>query len=102
MTITVTGVPRKTTSNVLYLAVLPIIHTSPTQQFGFGLTEEILTLFPDEDFATRFFEDEADNYITIFDNRTKYMIGGHVAGWEIHKEPTADGRVIVKVIQHVR
>ncbi|SRR6266478_6217020 len=102
MTVTVTGLPRKATSNVLYLAVLPLIHTSLTQQFGFGLTEEILTLFPDKDFATRFFEDEVDGYIDTFNNRTKYMMGGHTTGWEVYKEPTADGRVIVKVIQNVR
>ena len=93
--------PRKR-GNVLYLAVLPIIHTSLNQQFGFGLTEEILTLFPDKNFATEFFADEVDGYIDTFNNRTKYMTGGHVAGWEVHKEPTADGRVIVKVIQHVK
>jgi hypothetical protein len=87
-------------SNTLYLGILPIIHVS-TNQFGFGLTEEILTLFPDRNFATEFFENEVDGYIETFKNRQKYLTGGHVTGWDIHKEPTADGRVIVRVIQHV-
>jgi hypothetical protein len=101
MTVTVTGVPRKTPGNVLYLAVLPLIHVSHNQVLGFGLTEETLTLFPDKDFATEFFEDEVDGYVDTFKNRIKYMTGGHVTGWDVHKEPTANGRVIVKVIQYV-
>lgn len=88
-------------SNTLYLAVLPLIHVSPNQVFGFGLTEETLTLFPDKDFATEFFEDEVDQYITIFENRTKYMTGGHVRSWEVHKDPIGNRRVIVRVVQHV-
>lgn len=88
-------------SNVLYLAILPIIHVSNTQFFGFGLTEEILTLFPDKTFATEFFPDEVDGYVETFNNRLKFMTGGHVKSWSVIKEPTADGRVIVRVVQHV-
>jgi hypothetical protein len=88
-------------SNDLYLAILPLIHVSNNQALGFGLTEETLTLFPDRNFATEFFADEVDGYIVTFKNRTKYLIGGHVKGWDIHKEPTEDGRVIVRVVQYV-
>jgi hypothetical protein len=88
-------------SNTLYLAVLPLIHVSPNQVFGYGLTEETLTLFPDRNFATEFFEDEVDAYINAFENRTKYLTGGHVKSWEVQKEPIGNHRVIVRVVQHV-
>lgn len=103
MTVTVTATrPRPIpSSNTLYLAVLPLIHVSNSQTFGFGLTEETLTLFPDRAFATEFFEDEVDGYVATFENRTKFMTGGHVKRWEVHKEPIGNRRVIVKVIQHV-
>ena len=54
-------------TNTLYLAVLPIIRLSDT---NFGLTEQILTLFPDRSFATEFFEDEVDGYVATFEHRT--------------------------------
>lgn len=88
-------------TNELYLTILPLIHISLNQAMGFGLTEQTLTLFPDRNFATEFFPDEVDGYIATFEHRQKYLTGGHVTGWEIHKEPTADGRVVVRVIQHV-
>ena len=88
-------------TNELYLAVLPIIHVSTNQALGYGLTEQILTVFPDRNFATEFFPDEVDGYIQTFKNREKYLTGGHVTGWDVRKEPTADGRVIVRVVQHV-
>jgi len=88
-------------TNKLYLTILPLIHVSVNQAMGFGLTEQTLTLFPDRNFATEFFPDEVDGYIATFEHRQKYLTGGHVTGWEIHKEPTADGRVVVRVIQHV-
>ena len=87
--------------NYLYLSVLPVIHVSPNQAFGFGLTEELLTLFPDRNFATEFFEDEVNRCINVFKNRQKYITGGHVKGWDFQKELIANGRVIVRVIQHV-
>jgi len=90
------------TSNELFLAVLPLIHITATPYTGYGLTEQTLTLFPDRRFATQFFLDEVDNYIIAFESRAqKYLTGGHVTGYELHKEETKDGRVIVRVVQHV-
>jgi hypothetical protein len=89
-------------SNELFLAVLPLIHISTTPYFGYGMTEQTLTLFPDRKFATVFFPDEVDNYILAFESRAqKYLTGGHVTGYDIHREATVDGRVIVRVVQHV-
>ena len=46
-------------TNELYLTVLPIIHMGQ----AFGLTEQVLTLFPDRNFATEFFPDEVEGYV---------------------------------------
>ena len=82
--------------------MLPLIHISTTPYLGYGMTEQTLTLFPDRNFATVFFPDEVDNYILAFESRAqKYLTGGHVTGYGIHKEPTLDGRVIVRVVQYV-
>jgi hypothetical protein len=87
-------------TNDLYLAVLPMIHMG---EQSFGSTEQILTLFPDKSFATVFFEDEVQSYISTFKNRAdRYLSGGHVAGYDCHQEPVEDGRVIVRVTQNVR
>jgi hypothetical protein len=89
-------------SNELFLAVLPLIHISTSPYLGYGMTEQTLTLFPDRKFATVFFPDEVDNYILAFESRAqKYLTGGHVTGYGIHKEGTQDGRVIVRVVQYV-
>jgi hypothetical protein len=89
-------------SNELFLAVLPLIHISTTAYLGYGMTEQTLTLFPDRKFATVFFPDEVDGYILAFESRAqKYLTGGHVTGYDIHKLPTEDGRVIVRVVQYV-
>ena len=89
-------------SNELYLVVLPLIHISVNPTVGFGLTEQTLTLMPSKDFATQFFADEVEGYIATFQNRAnQYLTGGHVKSYEIEKEPTDDGRWIVKVIQNV-
>jgi hypothetical protein len=89
-------------SNELYLVVLPLIHVSVSPTLGFGLTEQTLTLMPSRDFATQFFTDEVDGYIATFENRAnKHLTGGHVKGYEIQKEPTDDGRWVVRVIQNV-
>ncbi|MGH7746548.1 MAG: hypothetical protein ACREQ5_17575, partial [Candidatus Dormibacteria bacterium] len=70
-------------SNELYLAVLPLIHITPTQSLGFGLTEQALTLFSDKNFATEFFPDEVEGYIATFKSRADmYLTGGHVTGYE--------------------
>ena len=85
-------------SNVLYIAVLPFIHMGS----NFGLTEQVLTLFPDRSFATEFFPDEVDGYILTFEHRAnKYLIGGHVTSYQFQKVDTGDGRVIVQVTQNV-
>jgi hypothetical protein len=92
-------------TNDLYLAVLPLIHVSVNQALGFGLTEQVLTLFPDKELATEFFPDEVENYISTFQNRAnKYLTGGHVTSYEVRQEPSrrGDGRVIVRVTQHVQ
>ena len=89
-------------SNELYLAVLPLVHITTNQVLGYGLTEQVLTLFPDKSFATEFFPDEVDTYILGFESRAnKYLTGGHVTGYEFHKEQTDNGRVIVRVLQEV-
>jgi hypothetical protein len=84
--------------NELYLAVLPIIHLTDR----FGLTEQVLTLFPDKTFATLFHPNEVDSYIMTFQNRAdSYLRGPNVLKYEVLREPTATGMIIVKVIQHV-
>lgn len=89
--------------NDLYLTILPLIHISQNRVIGFGLTEQTLTLVPDRDWATEFFEDEVDGYVATFENRAdKYLTGGHVLRYECVREPAGEGRVIVRVIQHVR
>jgi len=67
----------------------------------FGRTEETLTLFPDRNFATEFFPDEVESYVATFKNRIQYLIGGHSKNYEVFSENTDDGRVIVRVVQHV-
>lgn len=88
-------------SNELYLVVLPLVRTDPF--WGASPAEQYLTLFPDKNFATEFFKDEVDKYIKQFDAAAKErLVGGHVAGYEYHKEDTDDGRVRVRVVQNVR
>jgi hypothetical protein len=84
-------------TNDLYLAVLPLIHLGS----DFGRTEETLTLFPDRNFATEFFPDEVEAYIATFKNRIAHLTGGHSKGYEVHPENTDEGRVVVRVVQHV-
>jgi hypothetical protein len=84
--------------NVLYLAVLPqIVVSGPS----FGRTEQILTLVPDKNFASAFFADEVDTWMQVFKNRESYFVGNHVTGYDYATEPIGDGRLYVKVIQHV-
>jgi hypothetical protein len=83
--------------NELYLVVLPLVHISS------GLTEQVLTLLPNREFATEFFPDEVSGYVTMFRNRAdKYLTGEHVVGYAFDQQPTATGRVIVRVTQNVR
>ncbi|HTR23408.1 MAG TPA: hypothetical protein VMI10_05445 [Terriglobales bacterium] len=85
-------------ANELYLAVMPIMHLGPDR---YGLTEQTLTLFPNKDQATEFFADEVDTFIGFFQRRIKYLVGGHVSGYDVRTETLANGRVIVRVIQKV-
>jgi hypothetical protein len=86
-------------SNDLYIVVLPLIHLGHP---SYGLTEQVLTLLPDRNLATSFFRDEVDSYILMLENRTKYLVGGHVAGYTFEKEDAENGRVVVRVIQDVQ
>ena len=85
--------------NNLYLAVIPLVHLGTR----FGLTEQVMTLFPDSNFATLFHPDEVDNYIQLFQNRAEsYLKGGNVISYEFQKEIVpGTGLVRVQVIQHV-
>ena len=85
-------------TNDLYLVVLPLIHLG---QRDFGLTEETLTLLPDKNFATEFFPNEVEGYVSTFKNRIQYLIGGHSKNYEVFPERTASGRIIVRVVQYV-
>jgi hypothetical protein len=88
-------------NNVLYLAVLPLVHISKNQPFG--LTEETLTLFPDRNFATQFRQEEVEGFITTFRNRAdKYLTGGDVISYTFTPIDVGDGRMIVEVMQNVR
>jgi hypothetical protein len=84
--------------NVLYFAVLPQITVSGP---SFGTTAQVLTLVPDKNFASAFFPSEVETFIQVFKNRETYLVGGHVTGYEIEKEPAAGGRVYVRATQHV-
>jgi hypothetical protein len=115
--------------NILYLTVLPIVHIpkpgfsfptsffkktrSPTlkgnlSDFAFAdesadRAEQIFTLFPDKNFATKFFEDEVQTYAADFKTvADKHLLGGHVIGYEFELEQTEDKRYIVRVIQNVQ
>ena len=96
MTVTMTGVPRRALSNELYLVVLPLVHVSS------GLTEQTITLLPDKNFATHFFPDEVDTFISMFISRAnRFLIGGHVTSYQCFKVQLANGLVAVRVIQNV-
>jgi hypothetical protein len=84
--------------NELYLAIIPMVHLGNQ----FGLTEQVMTLFPDKNFATFFSADEVDNFLQMFKKRAEtYLKSGNVIGYEFQKIPTANGMFIVKVIQNV-
>ena len=85
--------------NNLYLAVIPIVHLGD----HFGLTEQVLTLFPDSNFATLFHPNEVDGYLQTFQNRAeKYLTGGNVVSYRFEREEVpGTGLVRVHVIQNV-
>ena len=119
------------TTNLLYLTVLPVVYVDKIgiNQFfanigrkhpgtvitaygqgnygegpygGESQAEQVMTLFPHRDFATKFFGDEVDKYIDGFAlQANKFLVGGHVTGYQYVKEATDDGRFIVKVVQIV-
>jgi hypothetical protein len=67
-----------------------------------GRTEQVITLYPSRGFATEFFPNEVDEFLLLFQQSAeRYLSSGHVISYEFFKEPTKDGRVIVKVIQNV-
>jgi hypothetical protein len=85
---------------VFYLAILPLIHMGRT---NFGATEEILTLFPNRESATEFYPDEVRGYVAAFERSAKRFLRGlHVAGYDVQILPTENGRVVVRVVQHVQ
>jgi hypothetical protein len=115
--------------NILYLTVLPIVHIpKPAFRLPTGLfnkigspapkgnlsdfafvdesadrAEQIFTLFPDKNLATKFFGDEVETYATDFKAvADKHLRGGHVIGYEFELEQTEDNRYIVRVIQNVQ
>ncbi len=81
--------------NELYLTVLPLIHMDT------GQTEQVVTLTPDRRFASEFFPDEVDTFVSFFQSRVKYLVGGHVTGYTLNKENTAKGLFVVRVTQNV-
>lgn len=83
--------------NELYLAVLPLVRIPDTMY----PVEDVLTLYPNRDFATNFFPDEVDFFVKLMRRRFQNMMGGHVVNYEIELEPTDDGRTIIKITQIV-
>ncbi|HEU5340003.1 hypothetical protein [Edaphobacter sp.] len=83
--------------NRLYLAVMPLVHLDT------GFTEQTLTLFPSQEFATFFTPEEVDTYLDFFKRRAEsYLKGGNVTSYEFAKEPVVGtGFVRVVVTQHV-
>lgn len=84
--------------NRLYLAVMPLVHLDT------GLTEQTLTLFPNQEFATLFGPDEVDTYLSFFQRRAEsYLKGGNVTNYEFSKEPVVGTRFVrVVVTQYVQ
>jgi hypothetical protein len=92
-------------SNDLYLSVMPLIRV-PSRHLGIagvtsGSVQEFLTLVGERNLATEFFPDELALYLDTFKASLKYLTGGHVTGYELILEEAHDGRMIVKVVQHV-
>ena len=92
-------------TNILYLAVLPLIRV-PSRHLGSlgvtsGFVQEYLTLQGDRSLATEFFPDEVNHYVQTFEASMRYLTGGHVIGYEVAPQDAGNGRVVVKVVQHV-
>jgi hypothetical protein len=86
------------TINRLYLAVIPLVHLDS------GLTEQALTLFPDQQFATLFTPENVDTYLSFFKRRAEsYLKGDNVVSYEFSKEPVSGTTYLrVMVTQNVR
>ncbi len=84
--------------NELYLAVLPMIRLGESPY----PVEEVLTLYPDKNFATNFFPDEIGFFLNLIKKRTQHLMGGHVVRYDFATEQMEDGRQIVRVTQVVR
>jgi len=78
-------------TNELYLVVLPLIHLTERV----GLTEQVLTLFPEKRYATKFFPEQVDTHISLFQNRTGNLSGGHVTGYEVMQIIWLAGRFLL-------
>lgn len=98
-------------SNELYVAVLPLMRIPPLS-YGprirlpgvvrtSGSVEQFMTLFPSKEFASEFFPDEAEYYLDLVRSYVNSITGGRVIRYEVSPENTADGRIIVKVVQYV-
>ena len=84
--------------NELYVAIIPIIHLTQS----FGLTEQVMTLFPDKNFATSFTKEEVNGYLITLKNRAdQYLTGGNVQSYDIKTVPAGDGLFFIRVIQNV-
>jgi hypothetical protein len=94
-------------TNDLYLAVLPLIRVPKNWMavragvFPSGSVEQYLTLYSDRNLASEFYPDEVQTYIDLFNAHVRALTGGHVSGYHVSTELTDDGRVVVKVVQHV-
>jgi hypothetical protein len=72
--------------NNLYLAVLPLVHMASSRLVGFP-AEQVMTLFPDKNFAKSFFPDEVEIYINLFRFGTGWSGRGHVVGYDFVAGP---------------
>jgi hypothetical protein len=84
-------------TNTLYLAVQPLIHLNS------GLTEQVMTVHPNREYATEFSPEEVNDYIQMFDDRAnRHLVGGNVTGYRLIQQQLPNGRLVVTVLQDVR
>jgi len=92
------GSYHKMEPNVLYLSVSPLMNFNSLGVMGL---KEFYTLYASKDLATQFFPDELDRVEKPIRDLLQQLRGGHVVGYDFAREAATDGRVILKVIQHV-
>jgi len=85
--------------NILYLAVLPLISFNALGLLGM---QEVFTLYASKEFATHFFVDELGRIEKPIRELLQQRTGGHVVGYDVERETVGDGRIILRVTQHVR